>query len=527
MTAADGDEAVLARARARVGQVLVDKWRIDQLIAVGGMASVYAATHRNNKRVALKLLHPELCGDKDVRQRFLSEGYAANIVEHEGAVSVLDDDVLPDGAAFLVMELLDGETLEHRWERKGKHLPLGEVLAFADQLLDVLSAAHAKQIVHRDIKPENLFLTRTGQLKVLDFGIARVFESQKSKSQTRAGTVMGTPAFMAPEQARARWDEVDGRTDLWAAGATMFTLLSGQNVHEAQTGNEQLILSATTPPRSIATVVQGLPRSVVATLDRALAFEREQRWPTAAAMQEAVRGSLAALSARGADASASGPRTSMSPGMAGATLAPAVGSGASLAGAAAPAPIHHQATMLDASGAATWAAERDARGAEVAQLRQQLADAQARFAAAKKKTAEVRARIEATSKERQQHDRFFTKQVGTRAAAVEQARKAVRQKMSDFARRALADHATFGDDLGAAREEAALLDRAAEARARDVVLHEKALVAYDARAWKRGLVIAGVVAFLLLALLVTPIVWRLLPTDPADLPPLPSTPSSS
>jgi serine/threonine-protein kinase len=174
-------------------------------------------------------------------------------------------------------------------------MDLAEVLAIAGAVLDVLVAAHEKGVVHRDIKPENLFLLRTGGLKVLDFGIARVLEGARSRTETRAGTVMGTPAFMAPEQALAKWDEVDGRTDLWAVAATMFTLLSGQHVHEGANGNEQFVKSATQPARSIATIVKGLPRSVVALVDRALRFDRAARWPDAAAMQEAVKGAYEAL----------------------------------------------------------------------------------------------------------------------------------------------------------------------------------------------------------------------------------------
>jgi hypothetical protein len=226
-------------------------------------------------------------------------------------------------------------------------------------------------------------------------------------------------------------------------------------------------------------------------------------------MQEAVRGSLAARKERSADAP-SGPRVSL-PG----TTAP-------FAAAPPGAP-----TMLDASGAATWAVERDARAAEIAQLKPQVLEAQARFVATKKKSADVRAKIEAARKERQQLDQSFSRTVGTRAAAVEQARAAVRQKVAELGRRALADHTTFGDDLNAAREEAALLGRAADARAHDVLVHEKALHAYDRRAMKNGLVIAGIVALLLLALLVTPVVLKLMPVDPADLPPLPSSPASS
>jgi serine/threonine-protein kinase len=284
------------KAQARVGRVLKEKWRLDGLLGVGGMAAVYSATHRNNKRVAIKMLLPELAGLEDVRERFVREGYAANTIDHPGALSVLDDDITEEGLPFLVMELLDGETVDACWRRNARRMQLAEVLAIGGATLDVLASAHTKGIVHRDIKPENLFLLRTGGLKVLDFGIARVMqEANSGATQTMVGTLMGTPAFMAPEQAAARWDEVDGRTDLWAVGATLFTLLTGTHVHEGATGNEQWAKSATQQARSIAACATGLPPSVVALVDRALRFDRLERWPDARAMQEAIQGAYEAL----------------------------------------------------------------------------------------------------------------------------------------------------------------------------------------------------------------------------------------
>ncbi len=138
------------RAKARVGTFLKGKWHINEVLGIGGMATVYAGTHKNQKRVAIKMLHPELSHDPTVRERFLREGYAANTVRHRGVVEVLDEDVTEDGLAFLVMELLEGETLEQRRVRKGGRLDVEDVLAFTDQLLDVLAAAHEKGIVHRD-----------------------------------------------------------------------------------------------------------------------------------------------------------------------------------------------------------------------------------------------------------------------------------------------------------------------------------------------------------------------------------------
>jgi serine/threonine-protein kinase len=285
---------VVQQAQARIGATLKDKWTLDHLFGVGGMASVYAATHRNQKRVAIKMLHPELSHNAAIRQRFLREGYIGNSVQHPGAVSVFDDDVSEDGCAFLVMELLDGETLEGRWERKGKRLPAAEVLALMDRVLDTLHVAHERGIVHRDLKPENLFFTRDALVKVLDFGIAGVRE-MKGTSKTQTGTLMGTPAFMPPEQARGRWEEVDAQSDLWAVGATMFTLLSGQLVHVASTPNESLVMAVTQSARSLKSVCPEMPRSVVELVDRALAYDKAARWTDALAMQAGLRSAYAML----------------------------------------------------------------------------------------------------------------------------------------------------------------------------------------------------------------------------------------
>lgn len=284
----DTFDHVQQRAARRVSAVLRDKWRLDRLLGVGGMAAVYEATHRNGARGAIKLLHPELTIDPGVRARFLREGYVANTVGHRGAVRVLDDDALEDGSVFLVMELLEGESLESRRLRLGGKMPAPDVLAVADQILDVLVAAHAKGIVHRDLKPENVFVTTDGQIKVLDFGIAKLRQSADASRSTRTGSPMGTPAYMPPEQARGRWEQVDGRSDLWAVGATMFTLLTGRVVHEADTINEQLLAAMTIPAPSLASFEYFGP-ALVAAVDRALAFDPAQRWQDAASMQEAVR----------------------------------------------------------------------------------------------------------------------------------------------------------------------------------------------------------------------------------------------
>ena len=296
------DAEILARAEQRVGSTLCGKYRIDRVLGVGGMAVVYVATHRMQKQFALKMLHPELSLRSDIRQRFLREGIAANTVGHPGAVSVIDNDTTEDGAAFLVMELLDGAEVEALWEGFARRMPVPYVLAIAYQLLDVLAAAHANSIVHRDIKPQNLFVTHEGQLKVLDFGIARVRYAAASSSGganvTDTGMMLGTPAFMAPEQAMAKSSEIDDRTDLWAVGATMFTLLCGQYVHEGENGVQVAIKAATTPARSLKSVWPEVPEPLAELVDRALAFNKEDRWRGAAEMREAVSAAQSAVLGR-------------------------------------------------------------------------------------------------------------------------------------------------------------------------------------------------------------------------------------
>jgi serine/threonine-protein kinase len=294
------EDPLTQRAKARVGSVLRGKWRIDRLLGIGGMAAVYEGTHRNGKRGAIKMLHLEHSTDGDTRARFLREGYVANTVNHPGAVSVFDDDIAEDGSVFIVMELLLGKTLEELSQsRPDKRLGLLETMRLTDKLLDVLSAAHEKGIVHRDLKPDNVFVTNEGELKVLDFGIARMRDVQASAKMTKTGNAMGTPAFMPPEQALGEWDRVDGRADLWAVGATMFAMMTGRYVHEADTLNQLLLRAMTQPAPSIRSVLPGVPNDVADLLDKALAFDPKDRFPDARAMQGAVRGSIQSLEKNG------------------------------------------------------------------------------------------------------------------------------------------------------------------------------------------------------------------------------------
>ena len=287
----------LELAKARVGGLLNDKWTLERLLGVGGMAAVYEARHRNGARAAIKILHAGLGSQPNLRERFVHEGYAANRVEHPDVVKVLDDDVVSggvdDGAPFLVMELLEGRSLEAR-VADGPPLTELELLQLIDDVLAVLESAHARGIIHRDLKPENLFLvdapdaTRL-QVKVLDFGIARTVES---KGMTVHGVPMGTPAFMAPEQASGRVDDIDGRTDLFALGATMFTVLAGRQVHEGDDPLDSMYRMAKEQAPPLCEVAPWVSEGCGRIVDKALQLERANRYDNAGAMRVDVRALL-------------------------------------------------------------------------------------------------------------------------------------------------------------------------------------------------------------------------------------------
>ncbi|MBL8720514.1 MAG: protein kinase [Myxococcales bacterium] len=288
------DPVIEELSHKRLGRTVKGKWRLDRLIGVGGMAAVYAATHRNGARVALKMLHATISASSTVRARFVREGYLANKVDHQGVVRVLDDDVDDsDGAAFLVMDLIEGVTLADR--AMERLLDDGEVLDVAAQVLSVLTSAHDKGIVHRDLKPDNLLVDRDGKVHVLDFGIARMLDDAGWSSATKTGTAFGTPGFMAPEQAMGKTQLVSAQTDLYALGATLFALVCGDFVHAAENPQELMVLVATQEPRSLGELAPHMHPEVIAIIDRATRTRQEDRWASAREMLAAVERTRAAL----------------------------------------------------------------------------------------------------------------------------------------------------------------------------------------------------------------------------------------
>jgi hypothetical protein len=280
---------------ARVGTVIKGKWKIESLLGVGGMASVYAGAHRNGQRAALKILHTDFAREKTICERFLREAYVSNKVNHPATVQVLDDDQTEQGEPFLIMELLEGDTVRDAWKRAGRTMPVPQVLQICERVLDCLASCHAIGVIHRDLKPANIFITNAGEIKVLDFGVAQMRDATSERTAT--GTALGTPAYMSPEQAMGLVDQLDGRADLFSVGAMAHALITGHRINNGRTEQEALVMAATKPVPSVARIAQHLPIEVIQLVDKALAWDRRNRYASARDMQAAT---LEALAKQGA-----------------------------------------------------------------------------------------------------------------------------------------------------------------------------------------------------------------------------------
>ncbi len=279
--------------RERIGEEVPGGFRLESLLGSGGMAAVYAATRPDGSRVALKILHREVVRDTMVSERFFREADVAGRVGHPGCVRVEGEGTTASGEPFLVMELLEGETVRDFWKRVGRRVPVDDALRIAEGMLDCLAACHAAGIIHRDLKPANVFITKDDRIKLLDFGVAQVREA--AGEVTRAGTALGTPSYMPPEQAMGLVDQLDGRADVFSVGALLHALTTGRRIHRARTENEALVMAATVPVPSVARAAPDLPLGVVRVIDKALAWDRRNRFADAREMQEAVRAAREAL----------------------------------------------------------------------------------------------------------------------------------------------------------------------------------------------------------------------------------------
>jgi serine/threonine-protein kinase len=279
-------------AGVSAGTVVGGKYRLESPIGQGGMGSVWRATHTIlESPVAVKFLETYGSARQEMGKRFLREAKLAGGLKHRNVVHILDFGVMDDGQPFMVMELLEGQSLGDRID-DGPDLEPIELLDIMAKVLSGLAAVHEAGIIHRDIKPDNIFLVRDAEglyPKLLDFGISRGAESDGSDTRvTRTGAVMGTPLYMSPEQARGMKD-IDARTDLWSVGMILFEGLSGGELpFEAEHMGDILIRVATEDAPSLATRRPDLPKEVVSIVDRALSRPREKRFESARQMRDAV-----------------------------------------------------------------------------------------------------------------------------------------------------------------------------------------------------------------------------------------------
>lgn len=276
-------------ALKQVGEELPGGWILKELIGFGGAAAVYSAV-KDPQQIAVKILHTEYVGQEVIEQRFEREAQIAMSLDHPHILKIFGVDRLDRGQLYMRMELLEGINVQQYLHNHGDKLSVNESLMITRQVLLALEHCHAAGITHRDLKPSNLFISRSRQIKVLDFGVAR--QESSDAQLTLEGTALGTPAFMPPEQARGRLELLDARSDLFALGATLYTMLTGEMLHKGSNAEESLILAATKPAESIARIAPTLPGPIIALVDKALTWSPSKRFQSAALMRETLDQSL-------------------------------------------------------------------------------------------------------------------------------------------------------------------------------------------------------------------------------------------
>jgi serine/threonine protein kinase len=277
-----------------IGSVVNGKYRVVRTLGDGGMGSVYEAQHAVlATRVAIKVLHPELVRRTGLVERFLQEARVVAQIRSLNVVQVIDVDRTPEGHAYIVMELLEGEPLSTILDRQ-RRLSVPVACDYASQVLAALEAAHALGVIHRDLKPENVIVTFVGRkpvLKLIDFGIAKARRTEPNqRNLTVAGVVMGTAEYMAPEQARSA-ESVDARADLYAVGVMLYEMIAGTRPVRGDTGEDARVIGAKVERGEVVPLVRAAPdapREIAGLVHRAMAARPEMRFATAGEMRLAL-----------------------------------------------------------------------------------------------------------------------------------------------------------------------------------------------------------------------------------------------
>jgi len=277
------------------GTTVAGRYLVERLIGQGGMGSVWAGRHITlDQLVAIKFVHPRLVGSAEALRRFDTEAKAAARIKSRHAVAVYDHGVTDSGQPYIVMEYLEGESLEQAIARRGR-LPLHEVAEIVQQAARALFAAHQAGIVHRDLKPDNIFLARDGEagarvysVKLVDFGIAKMVhdEAAKGASTTQAGMVLGTPLYMSPEALTG--GAVSQASDIWSLGACVFSALCGRVPFEGDAIGD-VVLKVCAAPMPVPSQIQpSLPKAFDAWFGRACSRDPKQRFASVVELSDAL-----------------------------------------------------------------------------------------------------------------------------------------------------------------------------------------------------------------------------------------------
>lgn len=274
------------------GDVIGGKYKLIDPLGEGGMGAVWIAENLSIRgaEVAVKVLHANFARDPDAVRRFRAEAEATVRIGHPSIVRVFDYGQSDDGSPYMVMERLHGESLADRLERD-RSLPVAEAVEVVTAVLEALDAAHQREILHRDMKPENIFMAREGDVvrpKILDFGVSKFLGDDAERVRmTRTGALIGTPAYMSPEQARGE-AAIDLRSDVWAMGVILYELLTGRLPYEAANYNAMMIRIATEGHLPLTEALPDIDPVLASIAERAMARTARERYATARQMREAL-----------------------------------------------------------------------------------------------------------------------------------------------------------------------------------------------------------------------------------------------